>query len=283
MKTIENSIISKGVKSYINPFTIQKIICGLWAIFCIFTCFSHGQNLNELFYGIGICTVQSRVTSAYPLPTQAPYVVAIDPGHGGMDTGAQSIIDELYLCETTAKYLYDFLDKDQNFSPFYTREWGSDPSSELRARRADENFSAVLISIHGNYDGSSRRSHGFECFPTPPGREYSKKSMDLALCIASQMEKAGNHLRGENNCGIRFAYYSGNSKRMAEISDTKVHSQKSFGIIEKPSCPAVLVEQCFITNYNDVENWGRDDGCKKSAQVYYKALCRYFSTQPKGE
>ena len=276
----EKSINSTKAKPQIKPFSFGFILPVLAFTFCVLTTLCYPENVTEIFFGAGICTVEASPVAAYPLPTAPPYIIAIDMGHGGMDTGAQSIIDETQLIETTAAYLYDLLEKDENFTPVLTRQVGQDPTSVQRAQVATENRAAALISIHGNYDSSSRRTHGFECFPTPPGREYSEKSMDLAACIASQMKQAGHTLRGENHCGIRYAYYSGSSKRMVEISDAKVRSQKSFGIVEKPSCPAVLVEQAFITNYDDVDNWGKDEGCKKAAKVYYLAFCQYFSTTP---
>ena len=42
------------------------------------------------------------------------------------------------------------------------------------------------------------------------------------------------------------------------------------------SCPAVLAEQCFITNQADVEAFGTEEGCKKAAAAYYRAICRYW-------
>ena len=100
--------------------------------------------------------------------------------------------------------------------------------------------------------------------------------MKFAECIVKHMELGGNRLRGEN--GIRFAYYNGKSKKIVEGSNQEVRSQKSFGIIEKAHCPSILLEQCFITNSNDVKNWGSDKGCKKAAKIYYDAICDYYGT-----
>lgn len=47
--------------------------------------------------------------------------------------------------------------------------------------------------------------------------------------------------------------------------------------------PAVLAEQCFVTNEADVAQFGSEEGCKKTARVYYEAICAYFGTQPQAE
>ena len=52
------------------------------------------------------------------------------------------------------------------------------------------------------------------------------------------------------------------------------------GILEKAPCPAVLAEQCFLSNSGDYEAWATPQGCQRAARVYYEAICRYFGTQP---
>ena len=220
----------------------------------------------------------ATAAAPYPLQTQPPYTVALDPGHGGSDSGAQALINEVQVCEETVDFLYELLAKDPNYMPVRTRPNGEDLSTTHRAEASAQAQASLLLSVHANLDRSTRQSHGFECFPTPPGRLYSEQAMRFAQCIAQQMQVAGHRLRGEN--GIRFAYYSGKSKRFVECSDTKVRSDKSFGIVEKPACPSVLVEQCFLSNYEDVENWTGAQGSAKAASAYYKAICDYFGTVP---
>ena len=214
----------------------------------------------------------------YLLQTQPPYTVALDAGHGGFDTGAEAIIKELEVCEQTVNALYTLLEQDSNYAPVRTRPNGEDRSIKERAQAATDAGASLLLSVHANSDESTGQSHGFECFPTPPGRTYSEESMRFAQCIAQKMGGAGHRLRGEN--GIRFAYYNGKSKRIVDSTDTKIREQKSFGIVERPYCPAVLVEQCFPTHSSDVENWTGEAGCARAARIYYEAICAYFGTEP---
>ncbi len=218
--------------------------------------------------------------SYYKLQTSPPYTIALDSGHGGIDTGALGIITEVDVCDTTTKYLYDFLDKDPNYKPILTHDFGEDLSTTDRALNSDINKASLLLSIHANYDASSSQSHGFEAFAAPPGRYYHTESLLFATYIAQGMGEAGHRLRGEN--GVRYAYYSsdGNSKKIVESSVLDVRENKSFGMLEKPLCPAVLVEQCFLSNENDTQNWATPQGCLKAANIYYKAICKYYNTTP---
>ena len=230
--------------------------------------------LSELAYGTGCCTVTGRYL---PVAVDGPpWVIAIDPGHGGTDTGALAITAEYKVIDTTASFLYGLLDDDMDFIPVYTRT-DTDPSSRDRAAAANRAGAALLISIHANSDSSSA-SHGFECFPSPPGRTSHSDSLRLATIIAREMKAAGHTLRGgEEKTGVKYAYYYGNNKKIVDSNDDTVRSRKSFGVLEKSACPAVLVEQCFITNRNDVAQWASEKGCLKAAGIYYSAIKQYFS------
>lgn len=54
-------------------------------------------------------------------------------------------------------------------------------------------------------------------------------------------------------------------------------------VLEDVNCPAVLAEQCFVTNEADATRFGSEEGCKKAARIYYEAICEYFGTQPQSE
>lgn len=122
--------------------------------------------------------------------------------------------------------------------------------------------------MHGNSDPYSSDSYGLECYPQPPGRTHHEDSLRLAHLIADKFGAAGQRLRG--NAGVRYIYYAGDDesgyeKQVVEESDSTVYSEQTFGLLEKTDCPAVLVEQCFVTSEADVAAWGTDDGCRRAA------------------
>lgn len=249
------------------------LVCG-FSLFFVFSLICNGMHLSELLYGIGLCSVRPDFLAVNT--NGPPYIVAIDPGHGGMDTGALAIVKEYQVIDTTARALFDLLDADADFVPLLTRT-DTDPSNDERAAAAASAGADLLISIHANSDSHSS-SKGFECFAQPPGRIFHRQSYNFASFIVRQMAAAGHTIRGdEQKTGIKYAYYYGNDKRIVDSSDDKVRSRKSFGILEKSPCPRVLVEQCFITNHSDVENWATQMGCNRAAQAYYQAIKQYFS------
>lgn len=207
-----------------------------------------------------------------------PWVIALDAGHGGDDVGAIGLIQEVELTETTVRHLEALLAADENFKPVLTRKLDKGTGVNDRTRKAKRSGAHLLLSVHGNSD-ESPDSNGFECFPAPPGREYHEDSLHFAQLLAAEMGAAGSRLRGEG--GVRYAYYDeSGQKTFAEISDVTEYEEKSFGVVENPDCPAVLVEQCFITNAADLAAFGGEEGCARAAACYYRAICAYFGTQP---
>lgn len=209
-----------------------------------------------------------------------PYIVAVDAGHGGSDTGAIGVIEERDMTAQTAQRLTELLEADENYIPVQTRaSYDTTAKPSERVAQANAQGADLILSIHGNSAASS--AGGFECYPITPGRANHEESMYFARLIAAGMQQAGQHLRGKG--GVRYIYYGENDeKRIVEISDASVHEETTFTILEYAECPSVLAEQCFVTNAEDVDRFGDEDGCALSARIYYEAICAYFGTEPRG-
>lgn len=240
-----------------------------------------------IFYDLTIQTAESQPsmeTSREYRPTvgDPPYRVAIDAGHGGADPGARGVIDEKELTTATAKALWDWLQQDPNYIPLKTRETEEETATPAqRAECASAQSPQLFLSIHGNSAPEGTNASGFECYPTVPGRTWHTESLYFAKLLASGMQSIGATLRGYG--GVRYIYYLENDqKQLVEITHAEVRAERSFTVLEDIDCPSVLVEQCFITNEEDVERFGNEQGCENVARVYYEAICHYFGTEPLG-
>lgn len=148
-----------------------------------------------------------------------------------------------------------------------------------RAAAANAQAPQLLLSIHGNSAANGSSATGFECYPSVPGRTWHAESYYFAQKLAEGMQNAGAHLRGRG--GIRYIYYLENDqKQLVESTHTEVRAERSFTLLEDVNCPVVLAEQCFVTNADDVERFGSEQGCKRTARIYYEAICAYFGTTP---
>ena len=78
---------------------------------------------------------------------------------------------------------------------------------------------------------------------------------------------------------IRYACYDAEgAKTIYEQSQTPPDGAQTFGVLEQAGCPATLAEQCFVTSAEDLARFGGEEGCRRAAEAYYRAICRYFGT-----
>lgn len=212
-----------------------------------------------------------------------PYRVVIDAGHGGADPGARGVVEEKDMTAATAAELIRLLQQDANFIPLQTRDSFDETATPAqRAARASEQSPQLLLSIHGNSAANGSTASGFECYPSVPGRTWHQESFYFAQLLAEGMQTSGAALRGHG--GVRYIYYLENDqKQLVESTHTEIREERSFTLLEDVNCPAVLAEQCFVTNEADAARFGSEEGCKKAARIYYEAICEYFGTQPQSE
>ena len=101
---------------------------------------------------------------------------------------------------------------------------------------------------------------------------YSPRLQQLARDAAREL---GLTLRGWD--GVRYLYFDANNARVvAESSDTTVRSDPTFTVLEDCGCPAVLVEEGFITNASDRAALCTDSACEQAAELYYQCIIDFF-------
>ena len=188
----------------------------------------------------------------------------------------RGVIQEVALTEQTVAALQTLLEEDGRFRVVLSRKAGEGATVTERNHKFRRRHPDLMLSVHGNASDSSS-ANGFECYPSPPGYENHEESLAFAACLAQEMQNIGANLRGTGIAGVRYGYYDENgNKLLRDSSDTTVYSYDTFGMLKNMSCPAVLAEQCFITNPSDVESFGTEEGCQRAAQAYYKAICSYL-------
>ena len=215
-----------------------------------------------------------------PVVGDPPYRVCIDAGHGGSDPGARGVVEEKEMTAQTSEALLALLEADPNYIPLSSREsYDVTAKPSERAEAINAQSPQLLLSIHGNSAANGSTAAGFECYPAVPGRTWHQESFYFAKLLAGGMQSIGARLRGRG--GVRYIYYLENDqKQLVENTYTQVRPERSFTLLEDVDCPAVLAEQCFVTNDEDVEHFGSEQGCKTVARIYYEAICTYFGTEP---
>jgi len=190
----------------------------------------------------------------------------LDNGHGENTPGKRSPdgrLQEWFYTREIAREVIAGLRKLGIDAEQIVKEDVDVPLSE-RCRRANEFYrqtggNAILVSIHCNAAGSGSSwmsASGWEAY-TSVGQTKADK---LADCL---YEAAGKHLPGIK---VRKDTYDGDPDK-----------ESNFYILKHTSCPAVLTENLFQDNKNDVDFLLSDEGKKKVIQLHIDGIAKYLS------
>ena len=186
-------------------------------------------------------------------------VIALDAGHGGVDSGAQgngkSEADLTWKIMTACKNKLEAY----GFKIVLARQQsGYYPSNDYlyRVQRCIDQGAQAYVSFHIN-SGSSG-AHGAEVYaPTANGTDYTQVSVELANKVMNNLAAMGLTYRGvfQMEVGDEFAV---------------IRCAREQGI------PGILIEHGFISNYGDVVNYFSDDGCRRLGEADAAAIIAQF-------
>ena len=187
------------------------------------------------------------------------YVIALDPGHGGMDPGAQgngkSEADLTWKIAVACKARLE----RYGFKVVMSRDqYGSYSGNDFlyRVQRCVSQGARAFVSFHINSGGSG--AHGAEVYaPTANGSGYTQASVELAQKVMNNLHALGLSYRGvfQMELGDEFAV---------------IRCAREQGI------PGILIEHGFISNSGDVWNYFSDPGCKRLGEADADAIIAQF-------
>ena len=238
----------------------------------------------------------AQVPNAPPVRTQAFDVIAIDPGHGGADTGALGPdgLEEKDLTLAIATKFASDLEK-QGLKAVLTRT--SDVTVPLQQRTALANFNQadLFISIHIN-SAPTAKAHGTETY------YLSKQATDL---WASQLADKENAAGGDDSSapagGLNLVLWDlaqtshiVESAALAETIQDEFNTllgtqnrgvrQAPFVVLEGAQMPAVLVEVAFLSNPSEAKKLSdstfQDQVANALTQAVLRFKARYENPNP---
>ena len=191
-------------------------------------------------------------------------IVAIDPGHGGDDTGALGYrrLPEAEIVLAIAKKLKAELEDIPGVSAFLTRSGDYFVPLRKRVELARQLQADVMISIHCNAS-RNREATGTEVYflsltgATDEASRSLAESENAADLIGGVPRETGNDLLGilfdlrQNDTVRRSSELAENlvdALRDEDRLSTRGVKQAGFVVLKAPDIPAVLVETAFITN-----------------------------------
>ena len=132
------------------------------------------------------------------------------------------------------------------------------------------NLNAVIRTIPTGFEAPALDGKYFLVTGTGKYFKNVQYAPDVNLGLMRLRDK-GAALRGAD--GVRYLYYDADGEKVVyESYDTTVRDMPGFTLLEEAGCPAVLAEQCFVTNEADAAAFAGEDGCKAAARLYYEAI-----------
>jgi N-acetylmuramoyl-L-alanine amidase len=221
-------------------------------------------------------------------------IVVIDPGHGGLETGAKGKFGSLEKDVTLAisVKLKEVIEKNLAFRVILTRDRDTEVALESRSAAANNQKADLFLSIHTN--GSLRKNaQGSETFFLSLNAT-DEEARRLAYLENNEGELRGQIARGSEDdvtlilWDMAQAAYIKQSSRLAEIIQAELNEllgtrnrgikQAPFKVLTGAACPAVLVEVAFISNPEE-ENKLLDPAFQDTVvQAVYRGLVKFLSS-----
>ncbi len=169
--------------------------------------------ITKLLSGSGSTTISAKGST---------YVIAIDPGHGGEDTGMSSAaIDEktadLNICEKLKVML-----ESQGYQVIMTREDDSHLSKEERVEAANSSDADLLVSVHCNYSEEDTSLSGVRVNYQAGDKEGKTLAANIEAAVTKE---TGAESQGSKTC--------------------------DFSIVNDTNMPAVLIEAGYLSNESE--------------------------------
>ena len=226
-------------------------------------------------------TIEPLVGSVFTSGLKTNSTIVIDPGHGGIDSGATSVLGYGYEKEFTldwARRLGSLL-ATNGWQVFLTRTNDTDLSLSNRIAFAEARKADIFLSLHFNSTAPDERQEGLETYCLTPSGMPSSITRgygdDAALAFpnnafdaqnlqfALQMHRALLQVNGRLDRGVRRARY--------------------LGVLRGQNRPAILVEGGYLSNPREARRIADPAYRQKLAEAVAQALVPNSQSDPEAE
>lgn len=181
-------------------------------------------------------------------------IVAIDPGHGGWDPGAQSNgLSEANLTLKIANYMKQELESYAGVSVYMTRTSDMYVGLQERVDNAVAKGADVFVSVHINSEDSGG-AYGAEVW-VPRSGSYNGSTHTIGESlggkILSQLGNLGLYERGVKTLGYIQGGGSPDSSSAHYSNGDQADYYSVIRNARKAGIPGIIVEHAFITNGHD--------------------------------
>ena len=228
--------------------------------------------------------------SAKPLKT---FIVVIDPGHGGSDTGAigpSGTKEKDLTLSLSKKIAAELKEQLKNVQVFLTRDSEATLTLDDRVKFANRRKADFFISVHANAS-TSKKAHGIQTYylnnasdeaasrlAAQENKNSGRSVSDLEKIISTMIQTASTEESRELAKTIHKGVVSGLSAKYQGISDQKVRSAL-FYVLVGVQCPSILLETSYISNRKEEKRLGSKDYQINIARAVAKGLREHLKVR----
>jgi N-acetylmuramoyl-L-alanine amidase len=220
------------------------------------------------------------------------FVIAVYPGHGGIDTGAIGVdtkTEEKQVTLAFAKALADRLNKEPGIKAFLTRDDDEFLSLSQRVLIARQNHAGLFISLHA--DTLKQKDIRGATVYTISDKASDKLAADLAERENLSDQIAGKETTAEPpevadilldltrretqafSISLAESVLASFKDQVGTINNP--HRHAGFRVLQAPDVPSILLELGFLSNVEDEKRLLDDAWRLKMADLLADAVKRY--------
>ena len=251
------------------------------------------DRIVEIFSGTGIDEPAVTIENNFNDNKNNKLIVVIDPGHGGLDPGAQvKTIRESDLMLSLAQVVVEEVKRLDNTEVILTRTSDQFTSLDKRLILAVQAGADVFISLHadtvekGKASGSTVYTLSQEASDQASARLAARhggneliSSVDLTGADTAITAALLGLLRQENT--VRSNAFSKSIIKNLEDFGIKLNPKPSrkanFSVLKLPSVPSVLIETGFMSTSSDLRNLQDRDWAKKFAVAISSGILEWVA------
>jgi N-acetylmuramoyl-L-alanine amidase len=222
---------------------------------------------------------------------QSLKTIVIDPGHGGLETGAKGKFgaEEKDITLDIGLRLKAIIEREEGLRVVLTRGDDVSKSLEDRAAIANNEQAYVFISIHANasFRKAARGSETY--FLSLNATDEEARRLAYMENNSSELEQ----IESMNEDDLKMilwdmaqSAYLIQSSQLAELIQNQLNQllgtlnrgikQAPFKVLTGVACPAVLVEVAFISNPEEERKLLDEQFQRNVAQAIYRGLARFL-------
>ena len=251
------------------------------------------DRIVEIFSGTGSDEPAVTIENNFNDNKNNKLIVVIDPGHGGLDPGAQvKTIRESDLMLSLAQVVVEEVKRLDNTEVILTRTSDQFMSLDKRLILAVQAGADVFISLHadtvekGKASGSTVYTLSQEASDQASARLAARhggneliSSVDLTGADTAITAALMGLLRQENT--VRSNAFSKSIIKNLEDFSIKLNPKPSrkanFSVLKLPSVPSVLIETGFMSTSSDLQNLQDRDWAKKFAVAISSGILEWVA------